>query len=120
MNQHSASCSFIYFALVSVAASHSWPGLMFIPERTWLEQGGTVGENVVPLARNFGGGMEMDVEADEHFIKVCMAYLNMGQEGYASKLLCGRCWHFFELLVAKSLVFCFYCNVPMESFSSLP
>ncbi|BBN06055.1 hypothetical protein MPTK1_3g18010 [Marchantia polymorpha subsp. ruderalis] len=42
-------------------------------ERTWLEQGGTVGENVVPLARNFGGGMEMDVEADEHFIKKTLA-----------------------------------------------
>ncbi|CAM6097600.1 unnamed protein product [Calypogeia fissa] len=37
-------------------------------ERSWLEQGGVVGENVVPLARNFGGGMEVDVEAD-HLIK---------------------------------------------------
>lgn len=40
-----------------------------MPERGWLEQGGVVGENVVPLARNFGGGMEVDVEAD-HLIKV--------------------------------------------------
>ncbi|KAL3692946.1 hypothetical protein R1sor_006597 [Riccia sorocarpa] len=38
-------------------------------ERTWLEHGGTVGENVVPLARNFGGGMDIDMESDDHFIK---------------------------------------------------
>ncbi|KAL2634853.1 hypothetical protein R1flu_006332 [Riccia fluitans] len=38
-------------------------------ERTWLEQGGSVGENVVPLARNFGGGMDIDMESDDHFIK---------------------------------------------------
>lgn len=32
-------------------------------ERSWLEQGGVVGENVVPLARNFGSA-ELDIEAD--------------------------------------------------------
>ncbi|KAG0604957.1 hypothetical protein M758_9G021800 [Ceratodon purpureus] len=32
-------------------------------ERSWLEQGGVVGENVVPLARNFGSA-ELDIEAE--------------------------------------------------------
>jgi hypothetical protein len=43
-------------------------------ERAWLEQGCKVGENVVPLARNFGGGMEVDIEAD-HLIKVIRDFL---------------------------------------------
>lgn len=42
------------------------PVLISLPlgtERSWLEQGGVVGENVVPLARNFGSA-ELDIEAE--------------------------------------------------------
>jgi hypothetical protein len=38
-------------------------------ERSWLEQGNTVGENVVPLARNFGSA-ELDLESNTSLIKV--------------------------------------------------
>ncbi|CAK9859285.1 unnamed protein product [Sphagnum jensenii] len=37
-------------------------------ERSWLEQGNTVGENVVPLARNFGSA-ELDLESNTSLIK---------------------------------------------------
>jgi hypothetical protein len=40
-------------------------------ERTWLDQGGVVGENVVPLARNFGSA-ELDIEAEAILGKVCI------------------------------------------------
>jgi hypothetical protein len=37
--------------------------LITFSERSWLEQGHEVGENVVPLARNFNNWSE-DIEAD--------------------------------------------------------
>jgi hypothetical protein len=38
-------------------------------ERSWLDQGDTVGENVVPLARSFGSA-EFDLESESSLIKV--------------------------------------------------
>lgn len=45
------------------------PNLCTYTERTWLEQGCTVGEHVIPLARNFND-VSLDLESDGR-IKVC-------------------------------------------------
>jgi hypothetical protein len=44
-------------------------GLWVVTERSWLDQGDTVGENVVPLARSFGSA-EFDLESESSLIKV--------------------------------------------------
>lgn len=46
--------------------------LSFSPERSWLEQGRKVGDNVVPLARNFNN---TDIESGDNSSMVCIRTL---------------------------------------------